>query len=149
VSGLADVHSVHRVMFSTRWESRRIGIENATRRSRLWLRMVNVARDTRMLALWRPVVIARPNRTRKVQGQLNFSCCFARCTKNIAKGSGGAMDKAGIVVLNRFKRVFIILLLTTRRNYKPCMCICKQVGLVTVIIQSCSPLLCNPHEYFF
>jgi hypothetical protein len=65
-----------------------------------------------MLALWRPVVIAHRNRTREVQGQLNFSCCFARCTKNTAKGPGDAMDKVGVVALNRFKRVFLILLLT-------------------------------------
>jgi hypothetical protein len=47
--------------------------------------------------LWRRVVIARPSCMREVQGRLNFSCCFVRCTKNIAKGFG---DAVGIAVLN-------------------------------------------------
>src|SRR6266852_942001 len=65
-------------------------------------------RDGRALALSLLVVIAhRPNRDIGVtvrEGQedpLIFSCCFVKCTKNIAKGSVGAMDKDGRIVLNR------------------------------------------------
>jgi hypothetical protein len=71
-------------------------------------------RDGRALALSLRVVIARrPNcvirvTIREVQeGPLIFSWCFVKCTKNIAKGSVGAIDKDERVVLNR--RDFIYL----------------------------------------
>jgi hypothetical protein len=59
-----------------------------------------------MLALWRPVAIARPSRTREVRDRLNFSCFFVRCMKNIAKGSEGAVVRPGIAVLNKMRLVF-------------------------------------------
>jgi hypothetical protein len=70
--------------------------------------MASEGGDGRALALLLRVVIAhRPNRVVRVtvrevqEGPLIFSCCFVKCTKNIAKGSVGTMDKDGRVVLNR------------------------------------------------
>ncbi|KAI0276356.1 hypothetical protein BGY98DRAFT_985890 [Russula aff. rugulosa BPL654] len=40
------------------------------------------------------------------EGPRIFSCCFVKCTKNIAKGSVGAMDKDGRVVLNRPNSIY-------------------------------------------
>ena len=68
------------------------------RRSHLWSRMVNEAREGRTLGPWRRVAIARPNLMWEEWGRLTSSCCFARCTKSIARGSGGAMTKVGIAV---------------------------------------------------
>jgi hypothetical protein len=60
--------------------------------------MVNEAREGRTLGPWRRVAIARPNLMREEWGRLTSSCCFARCTRNIARGFEGAMAKVGIAV---------------------------------------------------
>jgi len=71
--------------------------------------MVNEAREARTLGLWRRVAIARPNLMQGEWGRLTSSYCFARYTKNIAKGSEGVMAKVGIAVLSEWNvYVFII-----------------------------------------
>ena len=87
------------------------------RRSRLWSRMVNEAREARTLGLWRRVAIARPNLMRGEWGRLTSSCCFARYTKNIAKGSEGAMAKVGMAVLSEWNVVYLSSMYRIQKCY--------------------------------
>ena len=79
--------------------------------------MVNEAREARTLGLWRRVAIARPNLMRGEWVRLTSSCCFARYTKNIARGSGGAMAKVGTAVLSKWNVVYLSSMYRIQKCY--------------------------------
>lgn len=79
--------------------------------------MASEGRDGRTIGPSRRVVIAhRPNRVTRItvrevqEGSPIFSSCFVKCTKNIAKGSMGAiLDKDGRVLVVLIRRDFVYL----------------------------------------